>query len=85
MAFRVRSKSSGSYFGSYATRKAAEYDAEDANTESKNDMDDWEPEEKGPPMETLPDDVAEPMANVETALKSLRKAVAKVVAKNKAE
>ena len=44
----MKSKSTSSYFGSYASLKAAELDAEEANREQKNGQDDWEPEEKAP-------------------------------------
>ncbi len=44
--YRVKSKSTGSYFGAYASKKAAEADAQVANEEQKNSADDWAPEEK---------------------------------------
>ncbi len=47
--FRVRSKSTGAHFGSYATRKSAEMDAEHANENEKFGLKDFEAEEKPEP------------------------------------
>ncbi len=71
--YRVKSKSSGSYFGKYATMKAAEIDAEEANEEKKYEKADWEAEE-APEVKEL--DEEEPTEEeVTMALKTIRRAL----------
>jgi hypothetical protein len=65
--YRVKSKSGGSYFGSYASLKAAEADAEEANEEVKYGKSDWEPEEKE--EEGIPDEVEEAFKTIRRALR----------------
>ena len=74
MAYRFNSKGSGSFFGSYISKTAADEDATAANLEQKNGMDDWEPEEK----EAAPEALSE---EVEMSLKALRKSLVKAISK----
>ncbi len=70
--FHVKSKSSGSYFGRYASQKAAQCDAEVANEEKKNGMEDWEPEEKEEGMDEVEMALGKAAEAVEMAKKSYK-------------
>lgn len=54
--YKIKSKSTGSFFGTYATRKAADADAVAANDAQKHGADDWEVAPKSVKQKDIDDD-----------------------------